>query len=205
MGHGRELGKAEQPGRHVFDGGVAAGKQKYGDIHNDTQQAELRHGGRLGGEQHAESGHGKQIHGLAEHEQCQRAVNRHSHGMVHHQQQREQGGNQDNQAVGQNFGHHDFVCVHRHHQQVLNRAVFAFADHGRAHQQDGEQGGVAHQLVERHKLFAAQVFVEQHVYHRLEGRGVTVLPQIGRRFAVHDLADVHRAHAGLRHGGGVHQ
>ena len=54
---------------------------------------------------------------------------------VHDAEQREGGGDEDDEAVGEDFCQHDFAGGDGHHQQVFDGAVFAFADDRRADEQ----------------------------------------------------------------------
>ena len=54
---------------------------------------------------------------------------------VHHAEQREGGGDEDDEAVGEDFGEHDFAGGDGHDEEVFDGAVFAFADDRRADEQ----------------------------------------------------------------------
>ena len=54
---------------------------------------------------------------------------------LYHAEQREGRGDEDDEAVGEDFGEHDFAGGDGHDEEVFDGAVFAFADDRRADEQ----------------------------------------------------------------------
>ncbi|VTR66315.1 hypothetical protein DESC_480025 [Desulfosarcina cetonica] len=200
MGGGRQLHDGLNDGRHALARGDAAGENLQGQQHQDHQKAQLGHGARHGTEKNAHGGRGEKMQGGGQEKQPGGAGDRHAQHLLHHQPEGKAGSHEHHQPVGPHLGEHDFQRGEGHHQKVFDGAVLAFADQGRAGQDDRKHGDVVDDLHDAAEPGAGQVGVEFHADGLADGRpGIAGgLEEIGD-FGVDDAADVTRADKGLGH------
>ena len=118
-------------------------------------------------------------------------------------EQREGGGDEDDEAVGKDFGEHDFAGGDGHDEEVFDGAVFAFADDRRADEQQQEQQDGVAQRGDGHLVGVFGVGVvagaDDGVHQRCRRRGFEGFAGFLRE----DLCEVGAADAALVHAGGV--
>ena len=126
---------------------------------------------------------------------------------MHNQPQRKQRRDLNDHAIGQDFGHGNFACAHRHDQQMLDRSVLSLSDNRRAHQNDRENGDVGNDLHHRRVPMGVGVGIEQeprlHLYRRLGFDASAVKKIQGLR--QENFLEIICAEARLRHCRGVDQ
>ena len=190
--------------RHAFQWRGGARQHVQHHEHRNGDQGELRHGPGDGGQQYAQRRGGEQVQRHAAQEQGDRPFDGYAQPGAHDEAQRQARRHQDHQPIGPDLGRRHLRRAQRHDQQMFDRAMFAFADDGGPHQQDGQDGDELDHRHHRLEPHAFQIGVEEGARHQTD-RGGCVPLRVQRflHLLCDDLLDIGAAQAGLGHGRGV--
>ncbi len=175
------------------------------DKNGNGEEPELPH--RCGNrpKQDTERGNRKRVERSATEKERQRALDRHLQPPPDDDGERQPGRHQDDETIGDDLRQHDLARHDRHHEQMLDGTLLAFAYKRRTGQNNRQHGDVVDHLHDGGEPARIQVRIELCPNNYVERRAGPCLAagQEIRHLLRDDRLNVDRAVAGLRHRGGI--